>query len=159
LADVRTALEIYIDGYGANSASTADTRLTLATILFELGQYRDALEPARRGTLDLEADSGPDDGRVAQGRVMLGRIALRLGRREEAKAALEHGIASWVKLGEAVPPTELAIARIALAEAVAREDRPRARKLVSDAIAVLTGAGKEHAKTLADARALERRLR
>jgi tetratricopeptide (TPR) repeat protein len=126
-----------------------------ATALIDLDRDADAVEHLEH-TLALRRSVGVDTTQLAMTLTVLGGALWRIGRVDEAREALERALATEPDVDD---PNNRAVRRYFLAGSLAGSDRPRALRLLADAIRLLEGEPDRDLGLLAECRALAGRLR
>jgi serine/threonine-protein kinase len=115
-----------------------------AEALLGLHRTDEAEARLRKAIPVVEATFGADHVYVSYGVVALGRALLARGDREGALPLLERGVI--LRAAHGVPETHRAEAAFALARALGKQERARARTLAEDARAIYERAGTGHVR-------------
>ncbi|WP_123784021.1 serine/threonine-protein kinase [Corallococcus macrosporus] len=129
------ALAVDLKAFGPEHPETATDLALLGALALREGKARDAADYARRSIAAYEAfqKDHPD---VAAPLTTLGQALHALGRSREARPLLERALA--LRTTHPGPAEDLASTRFALAQALVKQDGPRARGLATQALRFYT---------------------
>lgn len=126
-----------------------------ATVLIDLERDDEAIEHLQQ-TLELRRAVGVDATQLAMTLTQLGGALWRRGRADEARDALERAMATE---SDQVDPFNRALLRYYLAGSLAESDRPRALRLLADALRELEVDPSDELGLAAECRRLAAKLR
>ena len=148
------ACEIIAFTAGDDSQQSAECLLSQSIALDGLNRGKDALAIVDRGLAILMRVNGEEHPSTASALVQRGALRDEVGRHAEAVADLEKAIAIFEKLQ--LEPGHLGGAKWALGKSLWKSDRPRAKQLVEEAIALFAKGSDSWAASKAEAEALLR---
>jgi serine/threonine-protein kinase len=117
--------------FGSSDARVGGAYEYLGEVALLQARHADARDYYERALAIYQAELGADHPDLASALLGAGSVAIAEGRHRDAVAPLERALT--LLEGKAVSPSELGEVRFALAKAVARTDRRRARKLAAAA--------------------------
>ena len=122
---MKRALELESKAYGADHVNVGIVLEIAAKLEMERRNYAGALDDANRSLAILEAKLGKDNPNVAGSAVAVGQALTALGRAREAVPFEERALA--IDVATKQPPGLTAVTRFRLAEALADDQKTRAR--------------------------------